>query len=257
MPSPDSPLPTAIALRHTLRTIAETKTAITQVAAKLSTAQQRLEVEQANLRDARLITQSLEKRIASLREEQLQKGRRSPEESAKELIRGSQRRKAGYESDIKRLVKALNAFIDQHLAVMLAAEELGGPVVGDVMTVDEDTLMGGFSHQGKARRVKPPADDGMRQRRIDQIWGQEVEEEGESERSEKDAAGAEIRALTEELLNASAAATSGPGGGSSAYVELLRDSAAARLLVRARVAQFHPRDARRLRLLDFGREIDD
>jgi hypothetical protein len=28
-------------------------------------------------------------------------------------------------------------------------------------------------------------------------------------------------------------------------------------LVRAKVAQFHPKDARRLRLIDFGRELDD
>jgi hypothetical protein len=46
-------------------------------------------------------------------------------------------------------------------------------------------------------------------------------------------------------------------GSPSPYVDLQRDSAAARFLVRAKVAQFHPRDAGRIRLIDFGRQLDD
>jgi hypothetical protein len=153
-------------------------------------------------------------------------------------------------------VKAFNGFIDDHLAAMLAAEELGGPVVGGLVDVEDLTLQAGFSQQGKARKVKPGLDGDKRQRRIDEIWGPKGEDEdmdGE-DRSEKEAAGAEMRVLTEKLLNASSSAAS---GSSTAYVALERDSAAARFLVRAKVAQFHPRDATRLRLVDFGRDLDE
>lgn len=43
----------------------------------------------------------------------------------------------------------------------------------------------------------------------------------------------------------------------SPYIELKRDSAAARFLVRAKVAVFHPKDARKLRLVDFGSNVED
>lgn len=48
----------------------------------------------------------------------------------------------------------------------------------------------------------------------------------------------------------------GPGGG-KVYYPLERESAASRFLVRAKVAQFHPKDAKKLRLIDFGKELDD
>ena len=172
------------------------------------------------------------------------------------MIREQQKRKTNLEKETGRLVRAFNKFIDQHLAGMLAAEELGGPVVGDLHEVDNETLEAGFNRQGKAKRPKTTAQnhDAKRQRRIDEIWGRQSEDEDAEtgERSEKEAAGTEMRALTEELLNAAAGDDT-----SGAYVALQRDSAAARFLVRAKVAQFHPKDARRLRLIDFARELDD
>ncbi len=71
---------------------------------------------------------------------------------------------------------------------------------------------------------------------------------------EKRAAAADIRELTEELLNSLVDAG---GNGPGTYVELKRETAAARFLVRSKVAQFHPKDARKLRLVDFGGEIGD
>lgn len=172
------------------------------------------------------------------------------------MIREQQKRKANLEKETKRLVRAFNKFIDEELAGMLAAEELGGPVVGDLRVVDDETLEAGFNRQGKAKRPKATAQihDAKRQRRIDDIWGRQPGDEDTEtgERSEREAAGTEMRTLTEELLNAAAGDDT-----SGAYVDLQRDSAAARFLVRSKVAQFHPRDARRLRLIDFARELDD
>ena len=41
------------------------------------------------------------------------------------------------------------------------------------------------------------------------------------------------------------------------YVNLEKDGAAARFLVRAKVAVYHPKDARKLKLLDFGSTVED
>ena len=66
--------------------------------------------------------------------------------------------------------------------------------------------------------------------------------------------GLDLRELTEELVRS---LMESGGDSSAAYVRVERDSAAARFLVRSRVAQFHPKDATRLRLIDFGGELDD
>ena len=145
---------------------------------------------------------------------------------------------------------------------MLAAEELGGPIAGDVPDISEEMLEAGFSTRGKVRRASTSKNEDKRQRRIDEIWGprpsgSEVggEEAEEKPWDEKTAAAAEMRELSEQLLNALVESEEGTGDGP--YVVLKRESAAARFLVRSKVAVFHPRDAGRLRLVDFGREIED
>ena len=140
-----------------------------------------------------------------------------------------------------------------------AAEELGGPVVGDLMEVDSEELGAGFSAQGKLKKAKGKPDDDKHQRRIDDIWGErggQPDQGGKRKRENDEAssAGVQMRDLTEQLLNK--LAESG-GDSSSAYVQIARESAAARFLVRSKVAVFHPRDATRIRLVDFGREIED
>lgn len=256
LPPTDSPLPALLAIRSTQRLIKETKSSIETTADNIMEARKQLNQEEADLSDAHLITAALENRVAKLRVEHDEKSQKSPEEAAKDMIREQQKRKANLEKETKRLVRAFNKFIDEHLAGMLAAEELGGPVVGDVRDIDDETLEAGFNRQGKAKRPKATAQnhDAKRQRRIDDIWGRQPGDDNTEtgERSEREAAGMEMRALTEELLNAAAG-----DGISGVYVDLQRDSAAARFLVRAKVAQFHPRDARRLRLIDFARELDD
>jgi hypothetical protein len=159
---------------------------------------------------------------------------------------------------MQRLGTAMNDFINDYLAAMIAAEELGGPVVGDMLDVEDDVLAAGFTKKGRAKSSKKPVKEATRQRRIDQIWGAapravgDGEDGGEEPPTEAEAADAEMRALIENLF-----ATRVGRGGGKAYFLLQRDSAASRFLVRAKIAQFHPKDARRLRLVDFGRELDD
>ena len=195
----------------------------------------------------------MENRIERLRAQQEDRSQRSPAQLARELITAKRAQKDGYDAATQRLGEAMNDFINDYLAAMIAAEELGGPVVGDMLDVEDDTLAAGFTKQGRAKSTKNTVSDKIRQRRIDQIWGNKAAiEDDEEPPTEAEAADAEMRQLIENLF----ATLIGPGGG-KAYYQLDRDSAATRFLVRAKIAQFHPKDAKRLRLIDFGRELDD
>jgi hypothetical protein len=256
LPSPDSPLPALLALRTTQNCIDETEACIAKTEVDLRKTQKRLEEEQSDLKDAKLIQAGIDKRTLSLQEEIEERSQKTPSQITRELIRDMNKKKAHHDRGTGKLVKSFNAFIDEHLAPILAAEELGGPIVGEIMDVDEEMLEAGFNTHGKAKGAKNSAGNDKRQRRIDDIWGPGPTEIRKSRDpwNEKHAAAAEMRGLTEQLLNCLVEAE---GGGPGAYVELERESAAARFLVRSKVAQFHPKDARRLRLVDFGGELED
>lgn len=198
----------------------------------------------------------MENRIERLRTQHEDRSQKTPAQLAREMIAAKRAQKDGCDSETQHLGEAMNNFINDYLAAMIAAEELGGPVVGDMLEVQDDTLAAGFTKKGRAKSLKKPVSEKTRQRRIDQIWGNQVDVEAGAEEeeppTEAEAADAEMRQLIENLF----ATLAGPGGG-KAYFRLERDSAASRFLVRAKIAQFHPKDAKRLRLIDFGRELDD
>lgn len=257
LPAPDSPLPSLLALRTTHRTYLEARDELKHTQTELAALEQRFQKEQGNLEDAKLISSTLNTRISYLETRIAERTQKEPEQVAKDMLRSLRRKKERYDRDTGRLVQSFNRFIDEHLAAMLAAEELGGPVVGEFLDVDEQNLEAGFSTQGKARKMKDAPSEGKRQRRIDEIWGPRREVQaaggGEAEWNEKTAAAGAMRELTEKLLNSLMEANAGQGDG---YVDLARESAAARFLVRSKVAVFNRRDARRLRLIDFGRDLD-
>ncbi|KAH8602812.1 hypothetical protein B0O99DRAFT_647664 [Bisporella sp. PMI_857] len=257
LPNSDSPIAALLALRVTDTCIKETQACIVSKEGELQKLQKRLGKEQSDLRDAKLIQAGLQDRVASLKRERLERTQKSSSQVAKDTIRELKQKKNRYDTGTGNLVKAFNEFIDEHLAAMLAAEELGGPVVGGILDVDEEMLEAGFSSQGKAKKPSKNVNKDSQQRRIDQIWGPQHNADGDETlepRSEKDAAGAEVRDLTEQLLNSLVEAE---GNGPGQYVELEKESAASRFLVRSKVAQFHPKDATKLRLIDFGAIIDD
>lgn len=236
----------------------QSKTAILETEENISKSRTRLRQEETDLRDARSITQALEARIEKLRLENEEQSGKSTNELAKTMIQDQQQRKRHYMMALRNLVKAFNNFADAQLAAMLAAEDLGGPVVGDLIEIDEDMLKAGFNQQGKAKKTDTDnvRTEAKRKMRNDEIWGSknvdEIEDEEIGVRGEKEAALASFRSLTEDLLNAAAGDEN-----SDSYISISRESAAVRFLIRARVAQFHPDDARKLRLVDFGREWDN
>jgi hypothetical protein len=256
LPSQGSVLPALLAARTFQQNVQGTKEAIVSTVDRNLKTEATLRHEEANLHDANLLTQAMENRIERLRAQHEDRSQKTPAQLARELIATKRAQKEKYDAQIQRLGEAMNEFINDYLSSMLAAEELGGPVVGDMLEVEDDTLAAGFTKKGKTKSSKKPVSDKSRQRRIDQIWGSTaaavVEIEGEEPPTEAEAADAEMRQLIGNLF----ATLTGPGGG-KAYFQLERDSAASRFLVRAKIAQFHPKDARKLRLIDFGRELAD
>ena len=261
LPFTESVLPVLLALRKTHQTMVETRAYLQSQGVSLEKAKRQLETEQADLENQKLLGASLERRIQSLRKDLDSRMDISPDQVAMEKIEELRTRKKHYDRETSKLLKSLNKFIDNHLAPMLAAEELGGPLVGDLMDIDSDGLAAGFTAQGRPKKGKAQADPDTSQRRIDEIWGQprdlpgrRREPRGGGEGGEANAAGQEMRQLTEQLLNQLMEAG---GDGSSSYVALPKETVAVRFLVRSKVAQFHPKDATRLRLVDFGRELDE
>jgi hypothetical protein len=256
LPFPDSVLPALIALRRTHQTVEETKTYLSTQNDSVEDTKKQLEAAKVDFGNQQTLAHSLRGRIQSLQDGLETRMEMGPEDIARERIDELKEKKRKYDRETSRLLKSLRRFIDDHLAGMLAAEELGGPVVGDMMDIDERDLAAGFSSQGRVKPAKVKSGDDKRQRRIDEIWGRpgvDGEEHDGHSRDETTAAGQEMRDLTEQLLNNLSHAE---GDSSAAYVRLSKESAAARFLVRAKVAQFHPKDSSMLRLIDFGRELD-
>ena len=241
-------------MRSTLNMVDQTKASISETKESIEMAKRRLQQEQADVEDARSITRALRKRIERAQREHEEQSRKSNEDVIKGMIQEQHQKRRHYTMELRNLVKAFNSFVDQHLAAMVAAEDLGGPVVGNLLEIDDDTLRAGFTQQGKPKKARTDRskEDTERKRRNEGIWGSEDEDMVESARSEKDAAGTSLRELTEDLLNAAAGDDE-----SDPYIRLSRESAAVRFLVRAKVAQFHPDDARQLRLIDFGLQLDE
>ena len=255
LPEPGSPLPALLAVRSVQQLNSELKESVQPTYESLKRLRETLAQERTDLSDAALLTEALKTRLARLESQASEPAEPSQDELAHTLTAAEQTKGKHYAHEKKRLVRALNKFLNDTLAPMLAAEELGGPVAGSTAAITEDALIAGFTAKGRPKKAKKADADGEdRQLRIDQIWGGRDLDDSEFEDSpqtESAAAAREMRALVEELLNDVVE------HGTNAYRILERDSAAARFLVRAKIAMLHPKDARKIRLLDFGRELDD
>lgn len=203
-----------------------------------------MRIEQANLRDSRSIASGLRERIQRIRSANARKEEQTPSQVAQEEVKEQEKLNKNLDRESASLKESLDLFIDETLAPMLAAEDLGGPTVGDALEVSDATLKAGYTAHGKPKKQKQPAESGGgSQQRIDQFLRRN-QDSTSSSTNKREAVATEVHDLLNALLEAR-----------NSYVDLERDSAASRFLVRAKVAQFHPRDARRLRLIDFGRSL--
>lgn len=249
LPAPGTPLPTLLAVEEIERLVNESKASVSMTAANISANRQRLKAEEANLQDAQAIRRGLEERIAKIEDEKSRKEEKSPSQLAREFIAAKRSEITGRSRDTEHLKAELHKFVDDTLAAMLAAEGLGGPTVGDAVDVPDITLEAGYTNHGKPKKPKGSdlnQDDG--QQRLDGFVRRESTNANTSSNpsNRREAAAEEMHGLLDALLEAG-----------TSYIDLPRDSASSRFLVRAKVAQFHPRDARRLRLIDFGRSLDN
>ncbi|KAK4230663.1 hypothetical protein QBC38DRAFT_20294 [Podospora fimiseda] len=259
LPSPVSVLPSLLAIRRAQRTTAESTEYANAQETLREEVERQIEAERLELRDHQTLKTALENRIQALRKGLENKREKTQEEKAKERIAELKEEKKRWDSQTAGLLKELEWFIEEHLGPMLAAEELGGPVVGQLTEIDPDDLGVGFSAHGKLKKAKDKPDNDKHQRRIDDIWGPRDQEgqpanKRKRERDETTAAVEEMRELIEQLMNK---LVESGGDNSAVYVRIPRESATARFLVRSKVATFHPKDAQMLRLIDFGRELDD
>ncbi|KAL2809661.1 hypothetical protein BJX63DRAFT_345900 [Aspergillus granulosus] len=248
LPKLESPLPSLVALEETSRIIQESKISVSVTAENLATVRQRLKTEETNLRDAQSIRDGLRKRIESVKKDKSANSEKLPSEVAREVLEEQQKKKDELDKDTESIREALHSFCDETLASMIAAENLGGPAVGDVADVSDATLAAGYTRHGKPKNPKATDEDNesSNQHRIDDMLRRQTGQERNPPANRREAAASEIHELLDALLDAG-----------SSYTDLSQESAASRFLVRAKVAQFHPRDARRLRLIDFGRSLHD
>ena len=276
LPGPHGSLPALLALQATAKENAALQQSIADTHAELRTARQRLAAELTDRNDSESLHDALQARVERLRTDVYQAtsqtATQTAEDTARRRLRAAEAQQKAYDGKARQCTRALVRFINQRLAPLLAAEELGGPVAGSEPRVTEDDVIAGFTAQGRSKKNRRRTSDAaevsdakmkkqqrMRQQRIDLIWGlvagdaEDFAGEDEEQRSEVEAAATEMRDLVQELLDAGTA----QGQSAAPYVRLVRDSAAARFLVRANVAVLHRTDARRIRLQDFGREADD
>ncbi|KAJ3474343.1 hypothetical protein NLG97_g9889 [Lecanicillium saksenae] len=268
VPIAGSVLPSLLAMRKIHEVIAQSKNLLAEQATSQEAQNKQLEADRAALKDQKLIHEALTARIQSLQEELSANADVSHNDAVDEKRAELKRKAKDYNRRKRQLMIDLLAFMERELAPLLVAEEMGGPVVGDLMDVDANDLAAGFTAQGKLR--KTGKGDGGRdkgQRRIDEIWGntRDGRDDGggrdRADRSnarrrplnEVEAAAEEMRWLTEQLLNNM---TEAAGNTEDAYVTIGRESAAVRFLIRSKVAQYHPRDISRIKLIDFGRELE-
>ncbi|KAJ5612993.1 hypothetical protein N7510_006187 [Penicillium lagena] len=249
LPDAQSPLPSLLAIGETTQLIKDSKVSVRMTAEKLSTDRERLRIEDANLRDSRSIASGLRERIERIRDDNARKEEQTPSQVAREQVAQQKKKNKQLDRASSELKVSLDKFVDETLAPMLAAEELGGPTVGDALEVSDATLRAGYTAHGKPKKPKQSAEeeDGGQQR-IDQFVRRSTTngDHDAPPTNKRQAAATEMHSLLDALLESG-----------FSYVDVPRDSATSRFLVRAKVAQFHPRDARRLRLIDFGRSLGD
>ncbi|KAH8891036.1 hypothetical protein GQ53DRAFT_167584 [Thozetella sp. PMI_491] len=236
LPFSRSVLPALLAMRKTHRTILESRSYLKAQGASLENARKRLEIEQANLADQKALQAELEKRVQSLRDALESGAVSTPDEALQSRIQELKQQNLDCKRDRKKLMVDLGKFIREHLGRQLALEQSGGPVVGDLMELDSDD-------PDSSRRQQP-------RKRKRRGQGQRDQSDSEDDEDQASAMAEELQELIENLLTAAAEQP-------QAYVAIREGSVPATFLVRSKVAQFHPQDAARLRLIDFGRDFED
>ncbi|EWC46744.1 hypothetical protein DRE_03989 [Drechslerella stenobrocha 248] len=248
LPEEDSGLNTLLAVRTVLRIIEESRKEITETERRVEETKQVVRREQGWVATAVEIEKQLKRRIAEL--EKVSQSDVSQEARDKMKLREYEETRKETEAVSRKLANELGEFVRENLGVMLAVEEAGGPVVGSELDIEElkqylSIEEGSSTKKGKAAKARERG-----QKRLDELWGGGGGEDGKETTSAGDKAGEELLGLVETMLNKMLE------DDPHAYTKLSRDSAASRFLIRSFVATLHPKDAMRIRLLDFAGKLE-
>lgn len=140
--------------------IARTKESISDVEGRIKTAQALLKAEKATVTEQDRLEKALHTRLDVLLEGERRIDVGSDIMTHGDLIMKVKKKKKEVMKKTQSLSRELLYFLDTSLARMVAAEEMGGPVVGDDLEV---TLETGFNKKGNVKKGN---------RRIDEMWGQ-------------------------------------------------------------------------------------
>ncbi|KAK6351400.1 hypothetical protein TWF718_004560 [Orbilia javanica] len=248
LPEDDSAINTLLTLRSVLKVIEANRKGVMDGERKVEEMKKAVRREQGWVATAQEIENELERKIY-----ELEGINRLPEPTK----RRERKQIEAYENETKdmarvsaRLTKELRKFVKDRLGAAIAVEEAGGPVTGSKLNVvelrDYLDIEGGDGKPGRRTKAVKAKERG--QKRLDEIWGSRDEEGVTVSPEEK--AGEELLELIEKLVNTML------NEDPHAYTSLTRESAASRYLVRSFVATLHPKDALRIRLIDFGGKID-
>lgn len=143
--------------------IAQTNTSIRDVEERIKSVQTLLKSQKAAASEQNRLTEALQARLDVLLEEQRQINVGADIVGQGDLIRKVGKKRKEVAKRTNGLLLEFLYFLDNGLARMVAAEEMGGPVVGDDLDV---TLEMGFGKRGNAKKGN---------HRIDEMWGQAEE----------------------------------------------------------------------------------
>ena len=253
LPSVDSRLPSLISGRVVEQIISGTREGIQATLKSLREARRDLQNELNSLTDSETLNKIFKRRVGELEIAASQTNRDDSHTMAVRLMDSEKLQTRTYQQDREVLNTALDEFITDRLSPLLAAEELGGPVTGSVLNVTDDMLAAGFTDRGKVNKGRK-ADDDHRQRRIDEMFGNLAVRAGDDQddlAAEAAIAAQAMKDLLEKLIQLSI------DRGSGRFLELDKEDAASRYLVRSKVAVLDPRDGRKIRLVDFGKPLED
>ncbi|KAK6539660.1 hypothetical protein TWF694_009865 [Orbilia ellipsospora] len=246
LPEEESGLNTLLAVRGVLRVIEESRKRRSDAERRVEEMKKVIQREQGWIATAQEMEEELKRRIGEL--EKVDGVNESDAKRDKRKIAEFEKSRRDMEKMGDILMRELGKFIKSRLGVMIAVEEAGGPVVGSELDVEKlkqylDVEAGSTGRKNKAAKARERG-----QKRLDEIWGGGDEDGGSLDPEKR--AGDELLDLVEAMMNTMLE------DDSHGYTKLTRESAASRFLVRSFVATLHPKDAMRIRLLDFAGKIE-
>ena len=257
---PDSLFPALLALRTVEQTVNNTRTAVKRTRKEIIYAEDELSRERALLQDSKEFGSTLEARIGCINNahrsnQSYVSGVNGHKEDRvrTELFTAlemQERRVGTIRKGTEFLKRAISLFIQDRLAPILLEEELSGLDTGRESYVGNVNEANNYNDDGYEEKVGLTQVGTSRKRKIqERNWRQKEDRSLPKIPSElsiaKERVSQEMEHLIEELVQALRS------GDMDSYVALERVSSQARYLVSAKIVQYHPKEATRLRLIDF------